>query len=383
MKLFGRKEKIEKEAQQKAEKEELVKALGLEKEANRCAVSTFALDCAVSLIAGLVSKCEFRTFSGYKPVRQSEYWLWNYRPNPVENSTQFIQNFISKLLYKNEALVFPVGRDLFVADSFQKQEYALKETVFYDILRKDLILNRRFCSSEVLYFKLNDKNIARHVSGIQASYDNLISEAVDRYMKSGGDKLILNIESLAENDPHFSERITAYMNDYFKKYFESKNAVLPLFEGFSISQMQNGETKKSDEASGIVSLKKEAMDLAAQMFKIPPAILRGDVADVSVLVDNLLTFCIDPLCCQIEEEITSKRYTPEEFAKGNYLSVDTTAIKHLDIFSMAANVDKLIGCGFYNIDEVREKAGEHRLNTEFSNQYVRTKNYAVEGGENE
>src|SRR5699024_6224711 len=117
---------------------------------------------------------------------------------------------------------------------------------------------------------------------------------------------------------------------------------------------------------GIIKIKRESMDTAAQAFKIPPAILRGDVADVSVLVDNLLTFCIDPICAQVEEEICGKRYTMSEFLSGTKLSIDTTAIKHIDIMSMASNVDKLISCGFYSIDDLKQKIGEPPLKTKFS-----------------
>lgn len=374
-----------KKATQKIEinnESDLVKALGLEPGANRLAMGKFALECAVSLVAGLVSKCEFRTLREHKPIKGYEYYLWNIRPNSSQNSTQFIQEMISKLCYNNEVLVVENAGELFVCDSFLKQEYAVLETVFYNVTRKDFTFRKQFKASDVIYLKLNNKDLARYVAGIQHGFDQLISEAVERYIKLGGEKIVLNIGALAEADKKFPERIRKYMEEYFKKYFESKNAVIPLYEGFSIDKQTHPESKKADEVAGIVQLKRESMDVAAQALKIPPAILRGDIADVSTLVDNLLTFCIDPLCCQIEEEITSARYTPEDYIKGNYLAIDTTCIKHIDIFSMAANVDKLIACGFYNVDDCREKAGEAPLNTPFSREYVRTKNYASEGGEN-
>lgn len=360
---------------------DLVKALGLEDKAKRLVMGKFALECAVSLVAGLVAKCEFRTLQNHKPAKGYEYYLWNVKPNASQNSTQFIQDMISKLCYNNEVLIFESGNQLFVADSFIKQEYAVLETVFHSVTRNEFTFNKQFKASEVIYLKLNNKDLARYVAGIQSGYDQLINEAVERYMKLGGEKIILKIDALAQKAANFEERIRKYMTEYFKNYFESKNAVLPLYEGFDIDKQSLPESKKSDEVSGIIQLKRESMDTAAQALKIPPAILRGDIADVSVLTDNLLTFCIDPLCCQIEEEISSKRYSPEDYLRGNYLTVDTTAIKHIDIFSMAANVDKLIACGFYSVDDARAKAGEAQLNTPFSRAYVRTKNYESEGGE--
>ena len=82
---------------------------------------------------------------------------------------------------------------------------------------------------------------------------------------------------------------------------------------------------------------------------ITPAILKGDIADVSQLTDNLLTFCIDPLCDLISEETIRKRYGETEYLKGNFMRIDTTCIKHIDIFSIAEKIDKLISSGMYNI----------------------------------
>ncbi len=364
-------------------KQELLEALGLSDSAYRIALGQFSINCAISLIAGLVAKCEFRTYWKGSKIKGDEYYLWNVKPNPSQNSTQFIQEFIHKLCWNNEALIYAVGNSIYVADSFVKTEYAARETEFTNISRNGYTLTRRrYKSSDVIYLKLNDRNIATLVSGLQESYNNLISEACDRYVKLGGEKIIMNISTYARESPTFEKTMKQYMEEYFKTYFDSKNAVLPLFEGYKIDRQTNGEGKKTDEVAGIAAIKKESMDAAAQAFKIPPALLRGDIADVENLVDNLLTFCIDPLCCQIEEAITATRYSKEEYLEGCYLSIDTTTIKHFDIFSMAANVDKLIACGLFNVDDCLEKIGEEPRRTKFSKEYSRTKNYAAEGGDN-
>lgn len=372
--IFKQKLKIE-----DGNNQELFEALGLSDSAYRIALGSFSINCAISLIAGIIAKCEFRTYWKGKKIKGDEYYLWNIKPNPSQNSTQFIQEFIHKLCWNNEALIYAVGNSIYVADSFVKTEYAVRETEFSDITRNGYTLTRRkYKASDVIYLKLNDKNIASLVSGLQNSYDSLISEACDRYIKLGGEKVILNISTFAREKKEFEATMKKYMTDYFKEYFSSKNAVLPLFDGYKIDRQTSGEGKKPDEVSGIAAIKKESMDAAAQAFKIPPSLLRGDIADTETLVDNLLTFCIDPLCCQIEEAITATRYSKEEYFSGCYLSIDTTTIKHFDIFSMAANVDKLIACGLFNVDDCLEKIGEEPRRTAFSTEYSRTKNYAAE-----
>lgn len=59
----------------------------------------------------------------------------------------------------------------------------------------------------------------------------------------------------------------------------------------------------------------------------------------------------------IGEELTGKKFTPDEVISGQYIGVDTTCIKHIDIFDIAANADKLISSSMLSPDETRDKAG--------------------------
>ena len=69
------------------------------------------------------------------------------------------------------------------------------------------------------------------------------------------------------------------MSEYFKTYFESKNAVLPLTDGFE-AVPQSGETTKkaTNEITDIKTLTAEAFERVGQALKIPPAILKGDIS---------------------------------------------------------------------------------------------------------
>ncbi|WP_254909259.1 phage portal protein [Clostridium tyrobutyricum] len=90
----------------------------------------------------------------------------------------------------------------------------------------------------------------------------------------------------------------------------------------------------------------------------------------------------------IGEEATRKRYGKQDFMKGSYIKVDTTCIRHIDIFNISEPFDKLIASGGYSVDELRIKAGDVPLNTDWSTRHWITKNYQdinstenVEGGE--
>jgi len=77
----------------------------------------------------------------------------------------------------------------------------------------------------------------------------------------------------------------------------------------------------------------------------------------------------------ISEEANRKRFGKVAYLSGSYLKIDTTCIKHIDIFSISEAFDKLIASGGYSIDELRIKSGDVPLNKPWSKKHWITKNY--------
>lgn len=353
-------------------------------------MTEFTIHAAINLIANCISKCEFKTFLAGKETQGEEYYTWNYEPNVNQNSSQFLQELVTKLLYNNECLVVESQGQLIIAESFGKEEFALKETIFSGVSRKGFTFNRTFTMSEVLYYKLNNKNIRQLLASLCDGYNKILSEAVDKYEKAGGEKGTLHIDATAQGMKYgnktFEDVFEDLMNNRFKKFFNSRSAVLPLFSGFTYTKQAAEQSKKStSEIKDITDMLDEIVETVARAFNIPVSLLKGDVSDVEKITKNFLTFCIDPICEMIQTENNRKRCGKKEIQKGNYLRIDTTTIMHTDIFDIAEKIDKLIASGMYCIDELRKKLGDAELNTEESRKHWITKNYTdlqtLEGGD--
>lgn len=347
---------------------------------------------AINLIANSISKCEFKTLKNGKEYQGEEYYVWNYEPNKNQNSSQFLQELTATLLYRNECLVVENNGQLIIAESFTKEEYALKETVFSNVYRKGLTFNRDFRMSEVLYFRLNNKNIRQLLTNLCNGYNNLLEEAVDKYEKAGGEKGTLHIDAQAKGmkygNKSFEEVYEDLMNNRFKRFFNSRSAVLPLWNGFTYTKQAAEQSKKStSEMKDITDVLDEIVVTVARAFNIPVALLKGDVSDVSKVTQNFLTFCVDPLCEMLQTEINRKRYGKYQVQRGCYVRINTTTIMHVDVFEIAEKIDKLISSGMYCIDDLRKKLGETELDTEESKTYWITKNYtsieSLKGGDTE
>lgn len=340
------------------------------------AIESFAIVSAINMVASAVSKCEFKTYMKGVEKKADEYYLWNVEPNKNQNSSQFLQEIVSKLLYYNECLVLDIGGQLIIADGFYQNEYATVENYFTGVWRGTLTFDRSFRMSEVLYFKLGSDDIRLLLSELFKGYADLINMGIGKYRRSGGRKGILDIDATATGDKTFQTKFDDLMNNRFKSYFEAENAVLPLHKGYHYEEQGGEGSKKStSEIVDIAAITKEAFDRVAQAFKIPPSLLRGDIADVGLLTDNFLTFCIDPIVDMLGEETNRKRYGKAAFLEGTFLRIDPTCIKHIDLFSISASFDKLVASGGYCIDELRIKAGDAPLNTDFSKRHWMTKNY--------
>nr|WP_207719585.1 phage portal protein [Clostridium cadaveris] len=347
----------------------------IENDYTALAVEAFAINTAINLISGCIAKCEFKTFLDGKEVKDEDYYSWNYEPNKNQNSTEFISKLVSKLLFENECLVIENAGQYLIADSFYRHEYAVMEDYFDNVTIKDFTFDKTFRMSDVFYFKLNDKNITKLLDGLMQGYNNLMNMAVGKYKRSGGRKGIIHLDAIRSGDQEAKKRRQKLFDEDFKAYFTAENAVLPLNKGEDYTE-QNGEgsKKSTSEMKDIRDLLDEEFIRVAQAYKIPPAILKGDIANVSEITDNLLTFCIDPIVDLIQTEINRKSYG-KNVLKGSRLVIDTTCILHIDVFAIADKIDKLISDGIYSIDEIRAKIKDSLINEEWSKKHFLTKNF--------
>lgn len=347
----------------------------IEEEFTEVFFKELATACAINMIANTIAKCEIRTFLKGVPEKKAEYYLWNYEPNQNENSSDMIQKFITNLCYDNEALIIEMNGKLYVADHFTRRKYAFFEDAFSNIVIGDITLQRSYTQSEVIYMQLNNIDVRQRLEGSYTSYGKTIAKAIRSLLRSGGQKGILNIDAQTSAQQDFAKQLQELIDTRFKPFFESNQAVLPLTQGYQYTDVTKAAQTTSTPADINERINYE-FEMAGRAFRIPKALMLGDVSDVEKITKNFLTFAIDPICEKFGEEVTRKRYGEKQFANGNYVDVNTNCIQHIDIFEQATNSDKLLSSGLYCIDELRTKLGDTALNKDWSQAHYITKNYA-------
>lgn len=344
-------------------RERTVKIEEMVEAAQELNIRLLAFNVCVNMIANAIGKCEFKTFRGGKPVKDVEYYMLNYEPNINQNSTMFWHEFIYRLITDNEVLAISTKhRDghemLVIADSWERPEkYPARMNEYRGVQVGEVTYTKTFRENDVIHLKLHDKDIKPVLDGIYQSYYKLLSAAQKNYTRSRGIRLKVKVNQVAEGTDDFAKNFKAIMDDQVRPWIRSDNGVLPEFDGYEYSDMNRDNAAKTDNTRDIRALVDDIFVFTARGLGITPVLITGEVADSKDAMTRTLTTCIDPLCEQIQEELTRKRYGLEEWRKGNFIQIDTTAIIHFDLFANAANVEKLIGSGAFCINDVLAAAG--------------------------
>ena len=332
----------------------------------------------VDMIANALGRCEFRTYMGNEETQGSEYYLWNIEPNVNQNSTMFLHKLVHQLYWKNEALVVTIrrrdtqGDALIVADSWAPPEDGpARRNEYKSVTVGEFAFSKTFSESDVLHLKLNHVDIKPYLTAVSRAYERMVTTAQTLYTWDRGQHWKVHVAGIANGDDDFMKNFADYVDKQVKPFFNNQAAVLPEFDGWTFEPVQSSGNASSDTRD-IRAMIEDVFDFAARTLMIPAVLVNG-TADAN---SRFLSYCIDPLCDQLQEEIVRKRYGYDEWRRGNTLRVDSSSILHFDLFANAANIEKIIGSGTFVVNDVRRAANQAPIDAPWANEPHMTLNIA-------
>lgn len=344
------------------------------------AINAYATFTVIDFIACLMSQIEYQTYYDGNMKKGLEWYKLNIKPNKNQNAADFWREYWGKLLYYQEVLVVEVNGERIIADDFEHhKEFGIREDYFERVRRGDFTFYKTFPRSEVFYQQYSCMEVQAALQGVLGLYSEMISLAKELYKDSGGEHGVLNVSSAASGPAEFEQKYGEWINKRFKSYFNSRNAVMPLFKGMTYTGKTNEVDQKA--SADMNALFEAAIAKACNAFKIPPALFRGEVAGMGDAFDVFLTTCADPMANAVQTEMTAQEFTPEQIVSGCRINAFTNNIKHTDIFSVADKFDKLFADGMaYN--DLMSLLDMPTINEEWADRHFITKNYAdvQEGG---
>lgn len=354
-----------------------------------------ALFNAIDLIARCMCKCEIKIYAKGKETRGSLWYRWNVQPNDNQSGSQFMRQLIYKLYAERECLVIVHQNQMYVADSFVRNEGGIKPDTFESVTIGDTTFRRTWKANQVMYWNLQNEIGGRGVKAVLDlvgdQYSKLLAYCMRAYQTSRGNKALFKYEALPPNVNMSAEGaaekwLTAQTKRY-SEFMAADGGVAPIGKGMALEQFGTSKTYSNENTRDIRAMIDDISDFTAKAFGIPPALLRGDVEGTSDAVDLFLTTCIDPLADFLREEIVRKEPTMgwAMMENGNDIFIDTTQVKHIDLLDSAANVDKLIACGVCCANDIFKMLGLPEIDEPWAKKHYITNNYSEfehTGGEN-
>lgn len=344
------------------------------------AARNYAVEICAAIIARAIAKCDFRTYINGKPDQGEEWYLWNVRPNPDQSSTEFWQKFVRKMLVDGEAIAVPAKRNgrecFFVADSYSVEERPDGSLRFVGVTRGNFQYTKEFRSEDIIRCRFNPANIKAITDSTYAVHGEMLKAASKSFQRSNSIRMKLHINQQQRAAADFVKRMDELNRKSIKPFVEKDDGILQEYDGYDFSKFDagTGTTTGTGGPQSYRDLFNMVLDSYAKAFGIPPVLIHGDVAGTQDAMQRFLTLCIDPIAYMIQEELNGKRCGFETMRSGSFIQIDTTTIQHIDMFSNADKIEKLVGSGVYSINDILTAAGGVKINEPWAEKHYLTLN---------
>ncbi|MET2065091.1 phage portal protein [Enterococcus faecium] len=246
----------------------------------------------------------------------------------------------------------------------------------------NIVLDREFLESDVIYIKYADQQIRQLVDAYYQAYGKLISSAMNVYKRSNARRYVLKGNLFRPQDNTTQDQINKMMTSQFKAFMEADNAgaVFQLQNEYTLEDFSGNFQSNSRDIKNLID---DIFEMTAAAFHVPKNLLKGDMSGLSDQVDAFLMFEIIPIAELIQDAFNASLYEVEEYLSGNFVRVDTTMIKITSFKDLVDAIDVGIRNGVFTINEGRERVGNDRSDKAMADEIFITKNnqQVSKGGE--
>lgn len=345
----------------------------------------YAMIVVSNFLSTILINTDWKTYRQGEIVKGEEWFRFNIAPNRRETSSEFFGKLAGKLIYDGEALIIETAtKELFIADSFafkNGEPLLMKDNTFIDVVIGNTTLNRTFKENDsCMYIKTpNYQNVSAVFTNMGYDFTELKNMIYEGAQKALGMKLNLNLGAQAKNkyDDKYIERIQRVYDPLMKR----RDAVFVTYKGENLQDLT--EKQRGSEVQQVLSavennikINDEILCNVGMAYGLPQKFMKGDfTADNDSIYSMAITLFAKPYLTLLSKKFTYFVLTKEDIIAGSKVSADMNSIKFIEKLSMATAIDKLIGSGAYNRDEVREMLDDDPV--EDGDIYFITKNYAV------
>lgn len=346
-----------------------------------------------NLLSTFFINVDWKTYRAGEVIKGDEWFRFNIAPNRRDTSAEFFGKLAYKLVYEGEALIIETAtKEFFIADSYAFKtgtELFMKDNTFINVVIGDVQLNRTFKENDsCIYLKMpgyEQLDIVFQQMGLDfGELKLLIKEGAQKAL---GMKLALNLGANAKNK--YDSKYLEQLQTAYEPLMKARDAVFLTYKGETLTDLT--EKQRGSEVQQVltavennIKVNQEILGNIGACFGIPRKFMTGDfTADNNSIYEMAVTLFGKRYLVWLSKKFTYFVLTKEDIINGSKIEANLNSIKFIDKLSMATAVDKFIGSGAYNRNEVREMLDDDPI--EDGDIYFITKNYAevsqyVKGG---
>lgn len=287
----------------------------------------------------------------------------NYKPNPLQNGTQFFKGIITQFLLENNVFVEPI---------FDRMSGKLKYLYPLPTRNFELSLNETATKGYVQFFDCYNRPDKKY------DLDNLIY--INRFASlTGGEKNQIGLyetvlKSLAEqivnvaspNKPRaiIQSDISGQGNlkaedrkgaeeDIKAGFAENIHGLAYLDKMWKVTPINWNENDVNQKIMNMV------INIVYNYFGITENIINDTATEIEMQM--FIANTIEPIAIQFEREFTNKLYTENEYYFGHRIEFDYHALTVSTLQAKTTLFGTAIRAGILNIDECREMIGQPPL----------------------
>ena len=357
----------------------------------KCAWMSVAYHAVVSYVIAGMQRSRIRIRGSTRHPLDHEEYLWNCRPNPNMNRSDFITKLIDEMFFgfhRGCAVVVPMRDSIWVSDAWTEVKEPGRPTRYENVSidGSTEVTKRAYTADELFVFRLAETSRWRHLFRMmESAYNEMAESAIDAFGDKNGRRYLLSVDQHRAGTAGQQGAVDNYLRESVEPFITGTDVALPLFRGFDLKRMES-DYSGGETTLDVVQIRQECFKVVATCLGIPYSFLEGNVNNFDSVFDSVLTFLIDPVAKVFEDEIEAKSISEREYRAGGYAYVDTTHIRHVDIFSVADKVEKLVGSSIDTPNEVRALTGQEPVDAPGMDEYHMTLNHtklSSGGGDND
>jgi hypothetical protein len=279
--------------------------------------------------------------------------------------------------HSGTALVVPARDALWIADGWTENKRPGRASRFENISigGSTEVVPRPLWAGEVFVFRLPETSKWRVLfAQMEAAYDEMAKSSIDAFGDKNDRRYLMYVDQQQAGQSAQQQKVEEYLKNQVAPFIQGTDVALPLFRGFDLKRMES-DYSGGETTLDVVQIRQECFKIVATCLGIPYSFLEGNVNNFDSVSDSVLTFLIDPIAKVIQDELVSKLFTPIQWGHGSYVKVDTTHIRHVDIFAVADKVEKLIGSSIDTPNELRVLTGQEPVEAPGMDDYHMTLNH--------